>query len=161
MTITPRHFRLAALVGIAWIGCESLLFWLAAHQIGVLPVLAFITLKGFAGFALFATHLRSLFRGAALRPLQKGLSGLGSAGISALGAFLIFLPGMVLTLLGLALFAPSVRGAILRWAKREKRRSRRDEIVTLDAREWRDLGVVRPSRRKRTAVAAKPRDISP
>ena len=157
MSITPRHFRLAAFFGLCWIALECLLFWLAAGAVGVLPVLAFVTLKGFAGFMLFARGLRGIFGNLAANPVRNGLSGLGTAGFNAAGAFLIFLPGFGATLAGLALCAPSVRGAILSWVNREKRRGGRDAIVTLDTKEWREVGVRRkspaPRARKSTDVA--------
>lgn len=157
MKITPRHFRRAAWVGVLYISVECFLFWLVAREIGILPVMAFVTLKGLAGFALFAGQLRSVFTGFALNPVRRGLGGLGSAGFGALGAFLILLPGFLSTLAGLALFAPSVRALLLRWARREKGRSARDEVITLDANEWRDLG----SRKKPRKRTERPRELSP
>lgn len=157
MSITPLLFRRVALFGLGWIAAECFLFWLAAGAVGVLPVLAFVTLKGIGGFMLFASSLRGIFSSLANNPIRNGLSGLGTAGLTALGAFLIFLPGFGATLAGLALFAPSVRGALLSWVNREKRRSGRDTIVTLDTKEWREVGVRRkasaPRVRKSTDLA--------
>lgn len=157
MIITQRLFRRAAFAGVLFIGVECVLFWLAGQQLGILPVMAFVTLKGFAGFALLVVHLRSALRGIALNPLRRGLSGLGSAGAGALGAFLIALPGFLTTLMGLALFSPTMRARAVRWMQREKRRSGRDEIITLDADEWRDLGARRKTPRRKAAA----RELSP
>lgn len=153
MMITPRHFRVAAYAGLAFIALESVLFWLAARQLGILPVMAFVALKGFVGFGLLARHLREVLRSMALNPLRRGLTGLGSTGVSALGAFLIFLPGIATTLVGLALFAPSVRTGLMRLIRREKARNPRQDIVTLDADEWRELGAVKKRVRRKVPVA--------
>ena len=48
MSITPLLFRRVALFGLGWIAAECFLFWLAAGAVGVLPVLAFVTLKDWA-----------------------------------------------------------------------------------------------------------------
>lgn len=159
MTITPRHFRLAAFAGLGFIMLEAVLFWLLSGHFGVFPVMVFVALKGFAGFALLARHLREVLRSMALNPLRRGLNGIGSTGLSALGAFLIFLPGIATTLIGLALFAPSVRGGLVRLIRREKSRNPRENIVTLDADEWREVGKVK--KRVRRKVPATANDISP
>ncbi|MCA0424964.1 MAG: FxsA family protein [Proteobacteria bacterium] len=157
MMITPRLFRRAAYGGLLYIAVECFLFWLIAREVGILPMMAFVTLKGLVGFALFAGQLRAVFTGVALNPVRRGLSGLGSAGFGALGAFLILLPGVLTTLAGLALFAPSVRSLLLRWVRREKHRSARDEVITLDADEWRELGTRKKPRKRQTH----PRELSP
>lgn len=147
MVLTRRHLRLALLAGLGWILAESILFWLTARQIGFFPTLLFLTGKGVIGFFLLAANLRTILGRVALKQWRHGLGQLGSASFAALGAFLIFLPGFLTTLAGLALFSHSVRAGVVRWLKREKTGRNRDEIITLDANEWREIGRRKPRRR--------------
>jgi len=147
MVVMRRHLRLALAAGLAWIVIESLLFWLTARQIGFFPTLLFLTGKGLVGFVLLAANLRAILGKVALSRWSQGLTQLGPAAFAALGAFLIFLPGFLTTFAGLALFSPSVRGKVMRWARAEKKRSRRDEVLTLDPEEWREISSRKPRRR--------------
>lgn len=139
MVIHRRHLRLALYAGLAWIVAEAVLFWLVAGQIGFFPTLLLLTVKGIGGFMLLASQLRSIFGKIAVRDLKNGLAAISDAGFLALGAFLIFLPGFIPTLAGLALFAPSVRMRVVSWMNREKTRRPADGIITLDPDEWREV----------------------
>lgn len=161
MIVTRRHLRLALFAGLGWIAVEALLFWLMAGAIGFFPTLLLLTVKGVGGFMLLAANLRGILGKVALGGLRNGLAAVSDAGFAALGAFLIFLPGFMTTLAGLALFAPSVRMGLVRWLSREKKRGGGDGILSLDPQEWREVETDRPTpslddppkpRRKRTAA---------
>jgi UPF0716 family protein affecting phage T7 exclusion len=139
MVLHRRHLRLALYAGLGWIIAEAALFWLVAGQIGFFPTLLVMTVKGIGGFMLMAGQLRKILGKVALRDLKNGFAAISDAGFLALGAFLIFLPGFIPTLAGLALFAPSVRMRIVAWLNREKARQPADGVITLDPREWQEL----------------------
>jgi len=158
MTIRPSMLRLAGLAAVLWFMAESALFWLAISTFGLMPTLAFLALKGIGGLVLLTSSLRGVFTGLALNPLTRGLGGIGEAGLVALGAFLIFLPGFAATLAGLALFAPSIRTGVVNWIRREKKASGRDTIITLDAADWRELPdkAANPDKGRRRRKSAVP-----
>ena len=154
MILRKRHLRLAGFAGLAWIVLESLLFYVSVGAIGVFPTLALLTLKGIGGLFLLVISLRWAFRGMAIQPGRRGLGGAASALFSAAGALLILVPGFASTLLGLALFSPSLRAALTRLLWREKKRGGREAIVTLDPGEWREVSVRKPRRpRKSRSIA--------
>lgn len=161
MIIKPFTLRLAGIGAAVWFLAESLLFWLCIQTFGLMPTLLALTLKGIGGLMLFVSSLKGLLRGVAVNPLSRGLSGLGDAGFSALGAFLIFLPGFAATLAGLALFSPSVRTGIMAWAKREKKASGRDQVITLDAADWQEIPSGGKTRAPARARRPRHRDVAP
>jgi UPF0716 family protein affecting phage T7 exclusion len=152
MILAPKHLRWLLWAGLGWLGLEVVLFWLAAGTFGFLPTLALMALKGVGGFLLLMRHIRSVIRSLAVNPFHRGLTGIGSSGFAALGALLILLPGFTPALAGLALFSPSVRMGIVKWLRSEKRRSPSEDIVTLDAREWREIAASRPRSKKSAAT---------
>lgn len=154
MILAPKHLRWLLWAGLGWLGLEIVLFWLAAGTFGFLPTLALMALKGAGGFLLLMRHVRSVVRSLAVNPLHRGLSGLGSSGFAALGAFLILMPGFTPALAGIALFSPSVRMGIVQWLRKEKRSSPSEDIVTLDAREWREISPPRRRTKKSTPPVA-------
>lgn len=161
MAINPRYLRLIGGLALLWLVGECVLFWLASSTFGVFPTLAFLALKGIGGMMLLATSLKTAMRGFALNPLSRGVTGLGASGFSALGAFLILLPGFATSLLGLALFAPSVRTGILNWIRRDKRRNKQDAIITLDSQEWTEIGVRKTRAPRKPPQSRSPRNLVP
>ena len=163
MIVTRRHLRIALFAGLGWIAVEAFLFWLMAGAIGFFPTLLLLTVKGVGGFMLLAANLRGILGKVALGDLRNGLAAVSDTGFAALGAFLIFLPGFLTTLAGLALFAPSVRMGLVRWLRREKKKGGGDGILSLDPQEWREVETPRATppledrpqpRRRRTATKA-------
>lgn len=144
MIVTRRHLRFALFAGLGWIAAEAFLFWLMAGAIGFFPTLLLLTVKGIGGFMLLAANLRGILGKVALGDLRNGLAAVSDAGFAALGAFLIFLPGFLTTLAGLALFAPSLRMGLVRWLRREKKRGGSDGILSLDPQEWREVETPQP-----------------
>lgn len=140
MIVTRRHLRLAALAALGWFLVEALLFYLLGRAIGFFPAILLLAAKGLFGFALFARNMRAILGKVALGSLRNGLAAVSDAGFAAAGAFLIFLPGLLTTLAGLALFSPSLRAGLMRWVKREKGRGApADGVLSLDASEWREI----------------------
>lgn len=157
MVITRRLLRLIGLGAIGWAMAEIVLFYLIGNAIGFLPATLAMMAKGFVGFVLLAANLRTILPRVALNGLGNGVAALSDAGFATLGAFLIFLPGVLTTLAGLALFSPSVRHGLVKWLKREKDRPGvdRDGILSLDATEWQEISP--PKRRS----PRKPREKQP
>lgn len=153
MVITRRLLRLAGFGALAWLVIEVVLFYLLGNAIGFLPATLLMMGKGVIGFVLLAGHLRTILSKAALSNLTNGLAAVSDAGFAALGAFLIFLPGIVTTLAGLALFSPSIRHALVKWLKREKSRPGvdRDGILSLDPSEWREITPPKRTRKRKEA----------
>jgi len=96
-----------------WLVLEWLLFSLIAGQIGWFATIVLAIFKGGFGLILLGVVLRQMQTG--LRNLDDGRHSLrlGEPLLAILGAILICLPGFVATIIGLALFAPSIRLAIL------------------------------------------------
>ncbi len=135
---------------VLWIALEAVLFWLFSGTFGVLATIAALALKGVVGLMLLVAHLRSVMAGLAGSLLSRGLSGLGSTGFAALGAFLIVLPGFLTTLAGLALFSPSVRLWLVNTVRRRGQKRGGDGTITLEAGEWQEVSTRRP---RRTSIA--------
>ena len=161
MIITRRHLRLALFAGLGWIAAEAVLFWLTAGAIGFFPTLMLLTVKGVGGFMLLAANLRGILGKVALGDLRNGLAAISDAGFAALGAFLIFLPGFLTTLAGLALFSPSIRVALVRWLRRERKSGGGDGFLSLDPNEWREVETPRPPPSITESPALRPRKRKP
>ncbi|HRK23358.1 MAG TPA: FxsA family protein [Beijerinckiaceae bacterium] len=142
---------------ILWFVVEVVLFWLATGTFGVLPTLAALALKGILGGMLLLAHLRSVLSGLPKAVLTRGLGGLGSTGFAALGALLIFLPGMLTTVAGLALFSPSVRNWVMNRFRRKQHASGAEGTITLEPNEWREVS----SRSRRRAPAVQSGKVLP
>jgi len=140
MIVTRRHLRIAFLAFLGWFLAEALLFVLLGRAIGFLPAILLLAGKGLLGFMLFARNMRAILGKVALGDFRNGLAAVSDAGFAAAGAFLICLPGLLTTLAGLALFSPSIRAGVVRWARREKKGGG-DRILSLDAEEWREIGA--------------------
>ena len=139
-------FRLAAvgtrpiatlILGVAalWFVVEWLLFGLIAGQIGWFPTIVLSIVKGGAGLVLLGYVLRRMQLG--LRDLSKGNArfSLGEPLLAIFGAILICLPGFVATLIGLGLFAPSIRGHVLQ----RFRTKTGDRAIDLEAGDYREI----------------------
>jgi UPF0716 family protein affecting phage T7 exclusion len=143
--ILPRIRPVTLLLFAAsWIIFEWLLFGMIARQIGTFAAVAFYIVKGGLGLLLLGLAVRRVGTGLS-RAMRRGrvADSAGELFGAVAGAILITLPGLIPTLIGLALFAPSVR----RWAGRffirrqeagtASRRKSAPGEVELDPEEWR------------------------
>jgi UPF0716 family protein affecting phage T7 exclusion len=149
LLLSGRIGRATLLLVAGWLVLEYALMQLVAARIGWGATLAFLSVKGGAGLLLvgFLT--------------VKGLRNLGKTGFSRSGSNLMFsvisgvlitLPGLAPTLVGIALFAPSLRAALLkRFRPAQKREVPRD--IDLSEDQWREV------RTRRIAKRAKSRAI--
>ncbi len=150
LNIDPR--RLGYYVAI-WIGLELLAFFLVVHTLGFLATLVLAlatTLQGLSDIR----RLLVFCGGGETRENRKGP--LHDSGLSALGAFLLILPGFVTDLAGLALKSPSVRdGLARRWTNIGGARDTRDNqvdpsVIDLTPHDYRSVDQPkRPARRRR------------
>ena len=152
--IDPR--RLGYCIAI-WIGLELLAFSLVVHTLGFLATLVLSLATTLQGLSDIRRLL--VFRGGGESKENRNGS-LQDGGLSALGAFLLILPGFVTDLAGLALKSPSVRaGLARRWADmgvtRDARRSRDDpSVIDLTPHDYRNVDQPkRPARRRRAGSA--------
>ena len=143
-----QYFRIGAingrpiatfLIGVTalWLVIEWFLFGLIADQIGWFPTLVLSIFKG--GFGL-------ILLGCVLKRMQVNFKDLVNTGsgtfsiaeplLAILGAILICLPGFVATLIGLSLFAPSVR----HWLIGRFRQRSKPEFVDLTREDYREIG---------------------
>jgi UPF0716 family protein affecting phage T7 exclusion len=128
-------FALAALFG--WVLLEYVLFAALARHIGTPGALLFHVLKGGLGLLLLAVALRRFGRGFKAAMRQGGVTvATGNVAAAVVGAILIALPGLVPSLFGLALFAPSLRALIL--ARLFGRGPARPREIVLDRGDWRE-----------------------
>lgn len=141
-----RWLRAAVLLGAGWLVLEFVLGQLIAERIGGGPTVLFLSIKGGIGIlmvgALALSGLKRLGKGG---PGRKGLD----LAFSLASAVLITLPGLVPTLIGIALFAPSVRSWVLRQFKTGAPEAPRD--FDLAPNDWREV------RTRRIARKTKPR----
>jgi UPF0716 protein FxsA len=106
--------RLGSYIAI-WIGLEILAFSLVVHSLGFLATLVLALATTMLGLSDFRRLFTLGRRGNAG---ENRYGWLQDGGLSALGAFLLILPGFVSDLAGLALKSPSVRaGLAKRWDK--------------------------------------------
>jgi UPF0716 protein FxsA len=143
--IDPR--RLGYYIAI-WIGLELLAFSLVVHTLGFIATLVLSLATTLQGLSDIRRLL--VFRGGALH----------DGGLSALGGFLLILPGFVTDLAGLALKSPSVRaGLARRWSNMSLRPNTRDSradpsVIDLTPHDYRNVDQPkRPARRKRAGSA--------
>lgn len=124
MTSKPDPFRITAvggrpiatlLFGFAalWMVAEWLLFGLIADQIGWFPTIVLAIFKGGFGLVLLGYVLRRMQLNLRSMSRENVSFSLGEPLLAILGAVLICLPGFVATVIGLALFAPSIRSALI------------------------------------------------
>lgn len=129
-------------VTMLWLVAEWMLFSLIAGQIGWFPTIVIAIFKGGFGLILLGFVLKRMQSG--LRNTGRGtVSGekaglrLGEPLLAILGAILICLPGFVATVIGLALFAPSVRLALLDRFGRGA--SARNDMIDLGPQDYREI----------------------
>lgn len=162
MIVTRRHLRFLFTAGLVWFAVECLLFWLLAGAIGFFPATFAMAFKGVVGFLLLASNVRKILAKVALSDLKTGLVAISDTSFAALGALLILLPGFLTTLVGLALFSPSIRMTLVRWLKREKKKGGGDGILSLDATEWREIkapAAKSPGRKPKDRRVPPPNDL--
>jgi UPF0716 family protein affecting phage T7 exclusion len=148
-SLSSRLLRSLIVALAGWLLLEFVLMQLIAARIGWGATLAFLSVKGGAGLLLVgvltARGLRRLSRGELTR------AG-GSVGFGIASAVLITLPGIFPTLLGIALFAPSFRAALLkRFTPTPEGKAQGPREIDLEDSEWREL------RARRLAKKTKPR----
>ncbi len=140
-----RWLRAAVILGAGWLVLEFVLAQLIAARIGWGATVLLVSIKGGIGIlmvgALALGGLKRLGRGGGMRlDLAFGLA----------SAILITLPGLVPTLLGIALFAPSLRCALLRRFRPAAQAAPRQ--FDLAPREWRELRSRRIARRTKARL---------
>ena len=125
------------LLGFAalWFALEWVLFGLISSHIGWFLTIALSIAKGGIGLLLL---------GVVLRRMQMGFRDVLGSGapfsvaeplLAILGAILICLPGFVATLIGLALFAPSVRRFVI--ARFQTRQN--PDFIDLGVQDYREI----------------------
>lgn len=156
--LTRRLVRAGLIVLAGWLLLEIALFQLVAARVGWGMTLGFISIKGGIGLLLIGflawrglTRLKSL----ALKPLAKVIP--GEARFQALfgiaSGILITLPGFLPSLVGVALFSPSLRRVLLaRFSGSAAKPTPKD--FDLDSGEWHEI------RRKKRATRARLRKAS-
>ena len=143
--IDPR--RLGYFLAI-WIGLEILAFTLIVHSLGFLATLVLALATTMLGLADTRRLLLFWRRNGA----DVGRHGpLFDGGLSALGAFLLILPGFVSDFAGLALKSPSVRAALAqRFGKTGATCARAGDpsVIDLSPREYRNIDQPKRSARR-------------
>ena len=123
----PR--RLALLAVALWIVLELLVLKAMVGRIGIGLTLTLLILKGGLGLVVLGILMARSAR-------KLGQEALGSFGFRIASGVLIALPGFVATLLGLALFSPSLRGFIASLISRQTSQSRPDDVLDLSPDQW-------------------------
>lgn len=143
--VTIRASRLAPLMALVLLVAEIAAFVLLVDWIG----LAATILIGLATTVTGALMLRRIGLGAAAG-LRRALDGeepregaLLEGTLAALGAMLLILPGFLTDLVGLALAAPSLRGALARRFS-GRRATGRPRVVDLSPGDWRGVDERQP-----------------
>lgn len=147
---TGRIGRATLLLVAGWLVLEYALMQLVAARIGWGATLAFLSVKGGAGLLLVGVLT---IRG--LRSLGKnGFTRAGSGVMfGVISGVLITLPGLAPSLLGIALFAPSVRAALLKRFKPDvSHQAPRDIDLTDD--QWREVRTRRIAKKSKSRNAA-------
>ena len=130
-------------MALAWLVAEVVVFMALVHSIGLgatlllglgTTVLGFVTLRR-VGLDTLRTLRQSIAAGGA--PQSVGLlDGL----LSGLGAILLVIPGFVANAVGLALMAPSARGALIQRfgedGSRLARKPARPGVIDLEPSDW-------------------------
>ena len=150
---TARVARIGLVFLIAWIAIELVLMKLVANRFGWGTTILLHALKGGFGMMLLGwLTMRGLVR------LRAGVETGQVAHDAVNGAFaiasavLIAIPGLAPSLLGIALFSPSLRSWIMRrFALTERPTDPRQ--IDLDAADWRET---RKPRKPRRQIPAKP-----
>jgi UPF0716 family protein affecting phage T7 exclusion len=146
---TGRLKRAAFLLIAGWLVLEYALMQLVAARIGWGATLAFLSVKGGVGLLLVgmltAQGLRRLGR--------KSVTGAGSSlGFGVVSGVLITLPGLAPTLVGIALFAPSVRSFVLRRFKPAQAQPA-PRNIDLEEHQYRELRTRRIAKRTKSRRA--------
>lgn len=152
--ILSRRFIRAGLVLLAgWLLLEIALLQLVAARIGWGLTLAVMTVKGGVGLLLIGfLGFRSLARLNTISDLRPGEASIRALfGIAS--GILITLPGLILSLVGIALFTPSLQRVILaRFLAGSSKPATKH--FDLDADEWQEI------RRKKLATRVRSRKAS-
>lgn len=120
-----------------WFVVEWFLFGLIAGQIGWFPTIVLSIFKGGFGLILLGFVLKRMqmnFRD--LVNTGGGTFSIAEPLLAVFGAILICLPGFVATLIGLSLFAPSVR----HWLLGRFRQRSKPGYVDLSREDYREIG---------------------
>ncbi len=147
----PR--RLGFLLAL-WIALEILAFSLIVHSLGYLATLILALATTLLGLSDIR-RLLVFWRGPGVGEARNGL--LFDGGLSALGAFLLILPGFVSDLAGLALKSPSIRAGLAhRFSKTDDQRSGGDDsaVIDLTTRDYRYVDPPKRSKRRSRASSA-------
>lgn len=154
-SLSKRWLRAALLLLAGWLVLEYALGHLIAERIGWGLTILLLSIKG--GLGLLMVGALAL---GGLKRLGKGGQGPGRGGIdlafSLASAILITLPGIVPTLCGIALFAPSLRAAILRKFRAPAPEMPRD--MDLAPQDWRELRTRRLTRKTKGPARTRLKD---
>ena len=126
-----------------WMLLEFVLLELLAARLGWGLVLALVSLKG--GLGLIALVLITLLARRAARGRQ-GLDRIAALGFPMASGILIALPGLIPMLLGIALFSPSLRKAVIAGWQRRSGGAKDPRFFELPATEWKEIGAKKTRR---------------
>lgn len=146
-----RWLRAGLLLGAGWLVLEYALGHLIAERIGWGLTVLLLSIKGGIGILLVgAVALGGLKR------LGKDAPGKRSIDLAfrLASAILITLPGIVPTLLGIALFAPSLRSALLARFRAKAEVPSRD--LELAPQDWREVRTRRVARKAKPQLKSTP-----
>lgn len=153
--LSRRLLRAGLLLVAGWALLEYALMTLIAARIGWGMTLVLLSLKGGLGLLLVGwMALRGLKR---VRLARGAMGASLSLGFSVASGVLIALPGLVPALVGVALFSPSLRAALVRrLAGKAAAPPSRDFDLDPDA--WREVKRRKLARRPRKAIEKSRRD---
>jgi UPF0716 family protein affecting phage T7 exclusion len=121
---------------LLWLALEILALKLLAGHFGLGTTLLLLVFKSGIGLGLVILMTGSFFAGAT----RQGFSfvRLERIGIGLMAGLMLMMPGVVLSILVLALMAPGIR-AMIRARFEPPSRQTRDDLVDLEPGEWRDV----------------------
>ena len=159
-----RILRAGVIALIGWLTLEAALLHLIAARIGWGLTIAIMSIKGGLGLLLVGfLALRGLSGlSERLRNKQGGTVFGIKTGFSVASAVLITIPGLVPTLLGIAVLSPSLQKALIRRFK-GKTPPENPRDIDLDREEWREVRrkrLPRPALNRKSTSSAAPKPDS-
>lgn len=121
---------------LLWLALEALAIKLLAGQFGLGTTLLLLVLKSGLGLGLVILMTGSFFAKAAREGFS--LARFERIGVGLMAGLMLMMPGVILSILVLALMAPGVR-AVIRARFEPPSRQTRDDLVDLEPGEWRDV----------------------
>jgi len=139
-----RLIRAGLILLIGWVMLEAVLLNLVAARIGWGLTIAVLSVKGGIGLVLLgAITMRGMFGVKKRIAEQNGVPSSLRFGFLVASAVLISIPGLFPTLLGIALFSPSLQNWVLgKFRKAGVAASPRE--IDLPAEEWREIRRRKP-----------------